>query len=294
MNLSPDESQRFYRIWWSLLSYVNGQTNLGIDFPKYPLIDGVDVQDALKIRNALWESPDYLQGFIEHNPDGLPECDLVLAASWSRRVSGNFYVMRHLKKHSIFLSRSNQPVAYGVIGIVSALEDCLHPPPPVLIKAVLLPFEGKIIYDGLISSYSISFGSGIRRNLMQDLRRATELNGLITSLEHDELIESKAIVDGNRKIMIDFHKSLAKAGLSEKSVYQHCSIVDAFVQNDLQKAHPPRSLLQIGENDLNQYFSFESHRANRVSFKRLVKFLLDSERIDWDTAKSMEDLLKNL
>ena len=294
MNLSPDESQRFYRIWWSLLSYVNGQKSLGIDFPENPLIDGVDVQDALKIRNALWESPDCLQGFVEHNPDGLPECDLALAASWSGRVSGNFYVMRHLKKHSIFLSRSNQPVAYGVIGIVSALEDCLHPPPPVLIKAVLLPFEGKIIYDGLISSYSISFGSGIRRNLMQDLRRATELNGLITSLEHDELIESKAIVDGNRKIMIDFHKSLAKAGLSEKSVYQHCSIVDAFVQNDLQKAHRPRSLLQIGEKDLNQYFSLESHRVNRVSFKRLVKFLLDSERIDWDTAKSMEDLLKNL
>jgi hypothetical protein len=294
MNLSPDECERFYRIWWSLLSYVNGRTNLVADFPKAPLINGVDVRDALKIRNALWESPDYLQGFIEHNPDGLPERDIALATSWILRVSGNFYVMRHLKKHSIFLLQSNQPVAYGVIGIVSALEDCLHPPPPVLINAVLLPFEGKIIYDGLISAYSISFGSGIRRNLMQDLRKATELNGLITSLEYDESIESKAIIDGNRKIMIDFHKSLAKAGLSEKSVYQHCSIVDAFVQNDLQQAHPPRSLLQLGEEDLHQYFSLESHRAHRVSFKRLVKFLLDSERTDWDTAKSMEDLLKNL
>ncbi len=157
-----------------------------------------------------------------------------------------------------------------------------------------MPYEGRIIYDGLVSSYPISFGSGIRKRLNQDLKNATELKGLIKSLEHDEFIEFKAIVDGNRKIMNEFHKSLAQSGLSEKTVYQHCIIVDAFVQNDLQQAHPPRSLLQLGEEDLHQYFSLESHRAHRVSFKRLVKFLLDSERTDWDTAKSMEDLLKNL
>ena len=33
MNLQPNECDQFYRIWWSLLSYVNKQMKLFNDFP---------------------------------------------------------------------------------------------------------------------------------------------------------------------------------------------------------------------------------------------------------------------
>lgn len=294
MNLSPIEIKRFYSIWLPLLNYVNDQTRLVVDFPRNPAIHNIDIQDAAKIRNALWESPDYLQGFVENNPAELSQADLALAASWRYRVSGSFYIMRCLKKHTIFLWSSEQPVAYGVLGLVSPIEEMLYLSPPVMVKAVLLPYEGKIIYDGLIAPFNIRFGGGIKKSLMLDLRRATELNGIVTTLEPDEPAKNKPVVDGNQKILTEFHKSLINAGLSEKLVLQHYSIVGNFVTIYLQQAQPPCSLLKLNEDHLSHYFSIKNNADHRVSFKRLIKFLVDSDRIDIDTYRDMEVLLKKL
>ena len=288
MKLSSDECQRFYQIWWSLLGYVNRQKNLVPNFSITHQDGEVDPRDAWKIRNVLWESPDDLLCYIANNPDGLSDRDLALVASWRKRVSGDFYVMRHLKKHTIFLLTSKKPVAYGVLGLASTLDEAVQAPLPVLIKAVLLPYEGQIIYDGLFMSYPVTFGRGIRNSLTQSLKQATEVSGIITSLNRDDNSgASEAIVEGNKKIMVEFSKSLTKAGLSTPLVLRHVSIAEDFVTNHLQTASPPRSLRQLDEEDLHRYFAQPGSSSHRVSIKRLVKFLLDSERIDWDTAQSM-------
>jgi hypothetical protein len=47
---------------------------------------------------------------------------------------------------------------------------------------VLLPFKGMIVYDGLMSSYRISFGPGIRRRLNESFKEAKARHGIVTSL----------------------------------------------------------------------------------------------------------------
>jgi len=47
-------------------------------------------------------------------------------------------------------------------------------------KFTLLPFKGLIVYDGLMSSYNISFGPGIRRSLNENFKEAMiQVNGFI-------------------------------------------------------------------------------------------------------------------
>ncbi len=72
--------------------------------------------------------------------------------------------------------------AYGVIAVADPIEDLLGPNLPILTRAVLLPFKGKIIYDGLLVSYRVSFGPGTRKRLNATYRHAKEVNGVITSL----------------------------------------------------------------------------------------------------------------
>ncbi|MEI6068094.1 MAG: hypothetical protein WCP96_12190 [Methylococcaceae bacterium] len=69
MNLQPDECVQFYRIWWSLLSYVNKQIKLFNDFPSQLENNNIKQQDAAVIRNALWASDRLLQDFIDSNPN---------------------------------------------------------------------------------------------------------------------------------------------------------------------------------------------------------------------------------
>ena len=58
-------------------------------------------------------------------------------------------------------------------------------PLPMYVKTVLLPFKGKIIYDGLIEGYNIYFGSGVSTS-MSNIYQAAKMQGkIIESLDPD-------------------------------------------------------------------------------------------------------------
>jgi hypothetical protein len=107
--------------------------------------------------------------------------DLSVASSWSKRIEGKFILFRHMKKHSIFLGTEDPPRAFGVQGLASGLDEAF-PYPPVLVEAVLLPFEEKLIYDSFLVPYNISFGGGIKRSFNESYRQAKSYEGIITSL----------------------------------------------------------------------------------------------------------------
>ncbi len=58
-----------------------------------------------------------------------------------------------LQHSTIFLSTTTPADVYGVLGLVSTIEETVPMPLPVYTQAVLLPFEHHIIYDSLLASY---------------------------------------------------------------------------------------------------------------------------------------------
>ncbi len=146
MILLPQDTDRFYHIWFALLGFVNNERHIIAKFPDKPTQGAVKVEDAVKIRDVLWEHDSLLDKFIEDNPINLDPKDLELVASWKNRAVGNFYILRHLKKYSIFLSETSPAHAYGVLGLVSPFEEIVGPYLPILVKTALLPFEDKITY----------------------------------------------------------------------------------------------------------------------------------------------------
>ena len=54
---------------------------------------------------------------------------------------------------------------------------------PRYVKTVLLPFQGRIVYDGLMQVYKVSFGGGIKRSLSEAYMQAKQNNKIITTLE---------------------------------------------------------------------------------------------------------------
>ncbi len=293
MNLSRQEIERFYGIWLPLLHYVNVQRKLVAHVPLVPGAETISPEDAGRLRKALWEDDALREGFIAENPARLSDADLEMVASWRYRVAGRFYILRYLKKHAVFLTEQDPPQAYGVLGLVSPIQEVIPIPPPVLVDAVLLPFEDRIIYDSLLMPYRLMFGAGIRRSLNEAYRRVQEQGGVTTTLQplSAEAIQ-QAIGGGNQKILAAFRKDLLAAGLSPKMVEEHTGNIARFVDAYWSTPKQSRSLLELDTDSLQQYLRRQGRSVNWVSFRRLVRFLRDTNRIDWDQAEAMQRLLK--
>ncbi len=295
MQLSPQQTERFYRIWFALLHHIHTERQLAPNFPDTPGIASISPADAQLLRNTLWADDSLRETFIAKNPAGLPPADLAVVASWQYRVSGNFFVMRYLKKYTVFLSTSEPAHAYGVLGLVSPLEDVVGPFPPIYVQAVLLPFEDHIIYDSLLMPYPVTFGSGIRGDLNETYRNAQEREGIITTLGPAKapanLDEArKDIRTRNAKILSAFRKNLAQSGLSIKMVEQHAGNIEAFAQTYLLTQNPPRGLLDITLTDVQAYL--RTTETATTSFKRFVRFLTETGRMDYEQATPLRNLLK--
>ncbi|MDQ6662347.1 MAG: hypothetical protein M3Z24_15460 [Chloroflexota bacterium] len=296
MYLLPHQTARFYRIWFALLHYVNEQRQLIADFPDVPEKASILPSDALQLRDALWADDRLRETFIAENPAGLPPVDLALVSSWQYRLAGNFYIVRYLKKHTIFLSEAPAH-AYGVLGLVSPIEEIAGPTVPVYVQAVLLPFEGQIIYDSLLAPYRITFGSGIRSSLNDAYRNTQEREGIITTLGSGDVPVSlnevrNRVLARNAKILGAFRKDMARAGLSNKMIEHHVGNIDTFAQTYLLSQEPPHGLLDITITDMQAYLYTAENKTNPISFKRFFRFLAETGRMDYEQVEPLRDFLK--
>jgi len=158
MQVTVEEGKLFYRLFSALLGYVNRRLVVipeqFSDSSEYRLLPP---QTRGKVGDALYEHRELIDQFVADNSAGLSFEELDIIARWKNALVGRYYVFRHLKKYTIFLSASDKPPkAYGVVGLADPIEHIVGPQLPILCNAVLLPFLGQIIYDGLIAPYSIS------------------------------------------------------------------------------------------------------------------------------------------
>ena len=184
MQVTVEDGKLFYKLFSALLGYVNRKLNVVPEqFSNENEYTSLSPQTRGKVRDALYSNRELIDQFVAENPAGLSPEELEIVASWKHALVGRFYILRYLKKYTIFLSANDKPYkAYGVLGLADPMEEVVGRPLPVLCNAVLLPLKQQIIYDGLIAPYSIFFGGGVRRNLNEDYNRAKEEFGIITSL----------------------------------------------------------------------------------------------------------------
>ena len=123
------------------------------------------LEERVELRDALHARGDLIDQFVQENPSGFADDELEIVSSWKHALAGSFYIFRYLKRYTVFLSSEPVPRAYGVLALADPFEVLVGRHLPILTQAVLLPLKGRIIYDGLLSSYSISFGGGVKRML---------------------------------------------------------------------------------------------------------------------------------
>lgn len=181
MNLSLSDGRQFFELMWKLHYYVNRKKGLHKDISTFEEYADLKAEDKLKTRDEIWNNPDHIRAYVRENPDQLSPEELQIVEKWTRFVRGKFIILRHLKKGSIFIK---DDTIYSVQGILDPMEEVIPAYAlPHMVDAVLLPFKGQIIYDGLLVGYNIHFGGGIRSNLNETYSIAKQKQRIIFTLE---------------------------------------------------------------------------------------------------------------
>jgi hypothetical protein len=82
----------------------------------------------------------------------------------------------------VFIDRASH--VFAVLGLQSPIADILGPRVPQVTDAVLLPFGGRIIVDGLLTKVPVSFGARIREMLDETYRAARQCGTVVRTLPH--------------------------------------------------------------------------------------------------------------
>jgi hypothetical protein len=182
MQLSPEGTVLFYKLHDSVLAYANRRLEVVPDFDDPDDAGLLVAEERVQIRDALHENLSLLEDFLTDNPYGLSPDELAIVAGWRHRVAGNFFIVRYLKKYTVFLGTKPERL-YGVLGLVDPIEAIFAGRRlPIYVKGVLLPFQGQITYDGLLSTYSILFGGGMRSSMKETYNRLKREEGIIEQL----------------------------------------------------------------------------------------------------------------
>ncbi len=210
MNLTPDEGKLFYDLYAALLSFVNRKLEVCSEtFSDAREYASTPPEARVAIRDALFDHRELIDEFVGENPARFSGDELEIVNTWKHALPDKFYIFRYLKKYTVFLTSGGSPnKAYGVLGLADPLEEVVGSSLPRLVTTVLLPFRGKIIYDGLVSGYNITFGGGIKRTLNEEYKRAKEAFGIITSLGDDMTPAAKP----PRKSRLRPRKAMAAVG----------------------------------------------------------------------------------
>jgi hypothetical protein len=149
-------------------------------------------------------------------------------------VAGRFIALRQLKNHMVLLACDGQTTAYGVKGLVAPMEQVIPIPLPAMIETVLLPFRGKIIYEGIISAFNVTFGPGSRRGFEEDFRIAKATHGIVTSLPRETPASKPSVQAQEPKPIRAPRQRVAPV---QKIAKQVVAMTDAFCQERLNEEY---------------------------------------------------------
>ena len=192
MKLSKQDADLYFELMWSLQFFVNRKLDLLADVPTIAEYRNLPQEEKMQVREALYDKPGLIDEYIKENPNRFSAENLAIVSKWKNFVRGEFYIERYLKKYTVFIGGDT---VYGVLGLYEGLEDMIHKSYlPMYVRAVLLPFKGQVIYDGLLQSYSVFFGGNITAELKETYLGAKQRGEIVTSFEEEgQEVEEKVI-----------------------------------------------------------------------------------------------------
>lgn len=168
-HLSESDAELFYECYLSLLEFVNDKYHV---CPHIKKIVGVSIEpsDVVEIRKVLIEHIDEIDEFVRINHIYFNEDELQIIKNFKLMKFAHYVVVKYEKDYTVFMDGENFYAVKGARGNISEMLEGIQL--PVLVDALLLPFDHTIIVDGVLQSYPIHLGDGYNNIILENLKKA--------------------------------------------------------------------------------------------------------------------------
>ncbi|MBI4776955.1 MAG: hypothetical protein HY788_22705 [Deltaproteobacteria bacterium] len=184
MKLPEQHAKLFFQLMWALQFYVNHKLGI-LDIKSLDEYADSTTDQKVKVREALYENIELIDSFVHENPHNFSSEHLAIILEWKKYIRGSFFIERLIKQYAVFIQEEK---VYGVLGLSQGFDELTYKSNvPLYVDTVLLPFKGKIVYDGLLGVRNIYFGGGIKRSLKETYMIAKQNNRIIESLEKPQV-----------------------------------------------------------------------------------------------------------
>jgi hypothetical protein len=185
MVLEKRERRLFFKLYLGLMIWVNNKYKVVEGYPTVLDQNRCNMNLTSEIRDFVFADPDIIDEYL-NQADDLSNAERDIITLWRKHfICDVFVFMRNLQKYSVLMNvdDDNNTRLYGVLGITDPIIDLFTGKQlPIVMRTILLPFKGKIIYDGLIQSDKASIGPNMRKSLNESYRLAKNNYGIATSL----------------------------------------------------------------------------------------------------------------
>ncbi len=171
-HLNEQEATLFYELYYSLLEYVND---------KYKVCENVDrilnqrisILDILEIRKCFVEHKEIIDEFIVECKSFFSDDEIEIIKGFKDFIYGYFMVIKYEEDYTLFM---NGKEIYGAIGThINVSDDVLDINLPVYANWMLLPYKGKIVWDGLLYQYSLPQDKEMLREMIANRLENTNI-----------------------------------------------------------------------------------------------------------------------
>lgn len=139
-------------------------------FKKKPMDAKFEARNYFNCNGSL------LYEYLQEN-EQISGIDKEILEGFNKRISSKFVILKQLKTNAIFMDIDSDKfyLVYALSDPFQKMIDCL----PVLVETTILPFDGKIIYDGFLIR-STYVGRNMELNMLNQYKNAKS-NKLIIS-----------------------------------------------------------------------------------------------------------------
>lgn len=181
MTLTDKEYKEFLKTHLDLLFYVGHKKNIlpkGLSLKKFL---NLDFQIKFKCRESVFGDENIIEEYIASNFDHLTTDQIKILAGFKKKIRSNFVIFKCLTNYAIFIdTKDNRFYAVKALGDPF---DTFFDHFPVYISTTLIPFKGKIIYDGFIQSSGVYYGPNMTETMNEDYKKAKRIKKILTSLQ---------------------------------------------------------------------------------------------------------------